>query len=112
MDQLLIHLARIHAKLDTILCGLQTLTRKGDSMSAELDTLASQVAASVTVEQSAVTLLNGLSAQITALAASGGTPAQFNDLAARLKTSADALAAAVVANTAAAPPAAPAKAGS
>ncbi|MDE2097696.1 MAG: hypothetical protein KGL39_10645 [Patescibacteria group bacterium] len=100
----------MHAKLDTILCELQSLTLKGATMSQELDTLAAQVAASVTVEQSAITLLNGLSNQITALAASGGTPAQFTALATQLKTSADALSAAIVANTPSAPTATPATA--
>lgn len=65
-----------------------------------LDALTAQVAASVTVEQSAIALITGLAAQV--LATAGDAPAA-NALAASLQSSAAALAAAVAANTPAAP---------
>lgn len=68
----------------------------------ELATLTASVARNGDVEASAITLLQGLSAQITANA---GNPAKLAELAASLTTQADSLAAAVVANTPAAPPA-------
>jgi hypothetical protein len=58
--------------------------------------LTTQVQANTDAEASAVTLIQGLAAQIAAVAGDG--PA-VTALAAKLKTSADALAAAVVANT-------------
>ena len=70
---------------------------------AALDDLTAQVAANTTVEASAVTLIQGLAAQ---LAAAGTDPAKLASLQASLKTSADSLAAAITANTPAAPPAA------
>ena len=66
---------------------------------APLDDLIAQVTANVTVEGSAVTLIQGIAAQLAA----APTPAQVSSLAAQLKTSADALGAAVAANTPAAP---------
>lgn len=71
----------------------------------EIDTLTADVARNGDVEASAVTLLQGLAAQITANA---GNPAKLAELAATLTTQSDALAAAVIANTPAAPPAPPA----
>ncbi len=67
--------------------------------SPELDALSAQVTATDTVIDSAITLINGLAAQITATA--GDKPAALA-LAAALKEKADALAAAVAANTPAA----------
>lgn len=68
-------------------------------MSSEFDALTAQVAANTTVEGSAATLIAAIAAQLAA----EPTPAQVSALAAQLKTSADALSAAVVANTPAAP---------
>ncbi len=75
-------------------------------MSTELDTLTAQVTANTTVEGSAIVLIQGLASQI---AAAGTDPAKLSALSASLKVSADALAAAITANTPAAPPAQPAK---
>ena len=61
-----------------------------------LDDLTAQVAANTTVIGSALTLIKGFSAQ---LAAAGTDPAKLAALQASLKTSDDALAAAVAANT-------------
>ena len=83
----------IASKLDEILRG----ERK---MSAELDALAAQVEQNTTVEESAVTLIQGLAAQI---AAAANDPAAIAALSAKLQSSATALAAAIAANTPAAP---------
>lgn len=64
-----------------------------------LDDLTAQVSASVTVETSAITLINGIAA---AIVAAGTDPAKLNALGAQLQTSSNALAAAVAANTPAA----------
>lgn len=64
-----------------------------------LDELEKQVAATATVEASAVALIQGIATQ---LAAAAGDPVKVAALAASLKSSTDALAAAVQANTPAA----------
>ncbi len=75
-----------------------------------LDALSAQIQANLDVEASAVVLINGISQRITdavtAALAGGATAAElqpFTDLAAAMKTEADALAAAIVANTPAQP---------
>lgn len=65
-------------------------------MSTGIDNLTAQVKANEDVESSAVLLIQGIAAQI---AAAGVDPAKLADLTASLKASADALSAAVVANT-------------
>ncbi len=76
-------------------------------------TLTAQVAANTDVEKSALALINGFSARldaaIAAATAAGATPAQLKalaDLSTTVKSSDDELAAAVAANTPAAPPSA------
>jgi len=69
---------------------------------ALLDALTAQVTANTTVIESALTLINGFAAQ---LAAAGTDPAALAALQASLKSEDDKLAAAVAANTPAAPPA-------
>lgn len=68
-----------------------------------LDNLVTEVSETTTVQASAVTLLNGLSAVITdvraQLAAQGIDNATLNNLSANLDTSTNDLAAAVSANT-------------
>jgi hypothetical protein len=66
---------------------------------ADLAPLTAAIASNTTVIGSALTLINGFAAQ---LAAAGTDPTKLADLAASLKTSDDALAAAVAANTPAA----------
>ena len=73
---------------------------------AALDDLQAEVARNTSVEASAVTLIQGLAAQIAAATANNDTAA-LAKLTSDLSASADALAAAVTANTPA-PPAAPA----
>jgi hypothetical protein len=88
-------------KLDRLLQMVEAVLGKEFSrMSQALDDLATQVAANTSVEESAVTLINGLAAQ---LAAAGTDPAKLQSLQASLKASADDLAAAVAANTVADP---------
>ena len=63
---------------------------------AHLDALTAQVAANTEVEASAVILINGLAAKLFEFA---NDPAAITALATQLQASADALAAAVAANT-------------
>ena len=79
---------------------LATLITQGEIMSQEMDSLAAQVEQTLTVEQSAIVLIQGIAAQLQDAA---GDKTKSLELAAKLKTSADALAAAVTANTPAAP---------
>lgn len=71
-------------------------------MSGELDKLNAAVTRNADVEASAVALLQGLKAALDAAIASGN-PVQLQALSDSLGASTDALAAAVVANTPAAP---------
>jgi hypothetical protein len=84
--------------------GFYILAKGERIMSAELDALTAQVQANTEVEASAVTLIQGLAAQI---AANTTDPAALTALSEQLKTSADALAAAITANTPASPASAP-----
>lgn len=100
----------IHSQNETTVLDLlrQTLVKlnliqeQEKLMSVELDALTVQVAANTSVEDSALTLIKGFAAQLAA-AIAVGNPAALTTLHDSLKASADALAAAVAANT---PPAA------
>jgi|SRR5882757_4866039 len=96
-------------KLDAIFRAVAALAAKETSMnadvSAKLDDLRQKVAAETAVNQGAVTLLNGLSAQIAALRSTTTDPtvlAAIDDLAAGVSQQTADLAAAVIANTPAA----------
>jgi hypothetical protein len=89
-------LAAVNAALTTILGKL-------NDMSKEMDALVAQVAANKTVTESAVTLLQGLKAQLDAAIASGD-PAALQALSDSLSLQDTALADAITANTPAAPP--------
>ena len=89
-------------KLDAILKLLRESRTREVHMSAELDVLTAKVTEANTVMGSAVTLIGGLAAQIEALKTD---PAALSALAASLESSKAALAAAILANTPAAPPA-------
>jgi hypothetical protein len=93
-------IVQIIATLDTIQAQLTIIQNEVRNMAADLTTISAQVAASVTVEQSAITLINGLANQISLLA---NDPAALQQLASTLANSAQALSADVVANTPAAP---------
>lgn len=98
----------VDEKLELILSQLRKLNQKGGIMSAELDALKTAVENDATVEASAITLINGLAAQIKA---AGTDPAALKAITDHLDTNASALAAAVAANTpAATPPPTPAPA--
>jgi hypothetical protein len=85
---------------EKILKSLHKVLKELKLMSASLDALTAQVAENTSAEESAITLINNIAA---ALAAAGTDPAALAELQRQLKVSGDALAAAVVANTAAAP---------
>lgn len=93
-------LSRIELRLNQHGSLLAALVTGDQIMSSQLDALTSQVAQVETVEQSAVTLIKGLADQLKAIS---NDPVAILALADRLHTSSDALAAAVTANTPAAP---------
>lgn len=98
------HSDETHDALRRIEGLLRQVLAKEDHMSKELDALTLQVQANADAEASAILLIQGLAAQI---AAAANDPAAITALATTLKTSADALGAAIVANTPATPPATP-----
>jgi len=87
--------------LQQVIQQLNSMETKENTIMAALDDLTAQVASNTTVEGSALTLIQGLAAQLAAAIASGN-PAALSNLQTQLKSSADALAAAVAANTPAA----------
>ena len=89
--------AQRHAE---IIKALNAITKQGVTMTQEVDDLQAAVAAEGTVIDSAITLLNGLSARIADLAED---PVALKALSVEVKAKSDALAAAVVANTPAEP---------
>lgn len=94
-------LDRIEEKLDRLLL-LMGATLLGEGfIVAELDDLRVQVAINTQVEGSAVTLILGIAAKLEA-AIAAGNPVALVALKDELKASADSLASAVSANTAAA----------
>lgn len=78
------------------------IIHKLNRMANELEDLKAAVARDTEVDQSAITLLNGLKAALDAAIASGD-PAALQALSDQLGSNADSLAAAVTANTPAAP---------
>jgi len=80
---------------------LQLIVDILENIMSELSDLQDQVAATIGIEQSAVTLIQGLAAKIDALVAGAGAggvdPAELTKLKDALKSEADALAAAVTA---------------
>jgi len=87
----------IGQKLD-MLTTLATQTK--EAIMADLDSLKAEVERNTAVDQSAITLLTGLAAQIESLKTD---PAALQALADQLRGSSDSLAAAVAANTPAQP---------
>jgi hypothetical protein len=86
-------LERIEDKLDQLLV---SFTQAKEAIMADLGSLTAEVERNTAVDQSAITLLNGLAAQIESLKSD---PVALQALADQLKGSSDNLAAAVVANT-------------
>jgi chromosome segregation ATPase len=97
---LLTQLDKIDRKLDKLLKGQityqTTLERKMSQLDDALDDLTSQVKANTDAEASATALIQGLAEKIEQQATD---PQAVRDLAARLKSTAEVLSAAVVANT-------------
>lgn len=90
------------AQLDRIERKLDALAQQETNIMAAIDDLTAEVTRDTTVIDSATTLIKGFGAQ---LAAAGTDPAKLAALQNTLKTNVDSLAAAVAANTPAAPPA-------
>lgn len=90
-------LERIEDKLDQL---LTTFSQAKETIMADLAGLKAEVERNTAVDQSAITLLNGLAAQIESLKTD---PAALQALADQLKASSNDLAAAVAANTPASP---------
>lgn len=86
-------LVRIEDKIDAVMA---TIESQGEEMSAELDRLTTDVANLRTVEDSAITLLQGLAAQIRDNA---NDPAALTALADSLEADTADLSAAITANT-------------
>jgi hypothetical protein len=86
---------------------LQSIIRRLDDMAIDLTHLTAEVADVATVEASAVVLIQGIAQKIADAVASAGVDpaaqATVDGLVAQLKGSSDALAAAITANTPAAP---------
>lgn len=83
---------------------LENIVRRLDNMAVDLTALTAEVAAVGTVEQSAITLINGIAAQIAAAVAAvpsadPATQTAINALTAQLTAETAALSAAVTANT-------------
>jgi len=101
-------LDRIEKKLDQLLLQMglgialdRAQLQEGEIIMSALDDLTAQVSKNTDVEGSAVTLIQGIAAQL-ANAIASGNPAALTALQNQLSASADALAAAVAANTPAA----------
>lgn len=96
-------------RADDVYGMLAAVFQLGEEIMSALDDLTAQVAANTTAETSAVMLIQGLADQLKAAIAAGpgaNDPALV-DLTTKLHASADALGAAIVANTPAAPAPAP-----
>jgi RIO-like serine/threonine protein kinase len=98
---------KVLSKLDRIIRLLEYVIEKELQMSAELDALQVSVTNAETVEASAVTLIQGISAQLATLsaelAAAGQDTTAIDKMKNDLDTSTQALADAVTVNTPAAP---------
>jgi hypothetical protein len=92
--EILAAIAQTNAKLDRL---YSLITSQGAIMASDLQALTDQVNASIGVEQSAITLIQGLAADIASLK---NDPAALQALADQLKTSAANLSAAITANPA------------
>jgi hypothetical protein len=97
-------LDRIEKKQDALISMVMVLSQKEEEHfmadTSALDALTAQVTENTDLEQSAILLIQGLADQI---ANAGTDPAALAALSAKLKSSADALAAAITANTPAPP---------
>jgi hypothetical protein len=92
-------IGRIEAKVDQILSLLSLLVTEGKKTMSAIDDLTAAVARETTVNQSAITLIQGLAARVNAAT----DMTQVKALVADLNAQSDAMAAAVTANTPSAP---------
>ena len=97
--ELNVHFPELINAINTGIQLLTTLNEKVNNMATSLDTLTTAVTTNTSVIDSAIALINGIAAQITA---AGTDPVALASLVSSLKSEDDALAAAVVANTPAA----------
>jgi hypothetical protein len=95
-----VHGAETDKRLEEIILLLQVLRKQESKIMADLTALTAAVQRETDVEQSAVVLLQQLKSQLDA---AGTDPVALKALSDQLGSNADALAAAVVANTPAAP---------
>lgn len=94
----------IYPKLDLILALLHRITRQENTMAIDLTKMNAEIAANTTVTSSVVALVNNLAAQIAALSTTDpATQAQIDALVQTLSSNDTTIAAAVTANTPAAP---------
>lgn len=100
-DPILDAIKRIERKVDLLLYQSGKEEFAMSALQDALDALTTQVSENTSLEQSAITMIQGLAQQI---AQAADDPAEVAALSAHLKESADALAAAITANTPAAPP--------
>jgi hypothetical protein len=89
-------------RLEFIILMLIRIYNQGVTIMADLTSLTAQVAQNTSVEGSALTLIQGIAAQLAA-AIAANDPAAIQSLQDQLSASATALAAAIAANTPAAP---------
>jgi hypothetical protein len=100
-QDMLSRLDTLHANQLVILNKLNVIIGKENTMAVDLSALTAEVARNTTVEQSVVTLVNNLAAQIAAIPPSTDpvTQAALDALNATLTQNDDAIASAVAANT-------------
>ncbi len=95
-------LREMDAKLDVLLARQANQLKREDTMAKTLDDVLADVQAETTVTQSAITLLQGLKAQLDAAIAAGDL-GKVQQIADGIEANTAALSAAVSANTSAAP---------
>lgn len=89
---------RLIERLDLIISTLNKLLNKEIQLMATITDLTTAIASESTIDDSIITLLNGIVAQLQAAQASGD-PAQLDIVLAGIKANSDKISAAVVANT-------------
>ena len=92
-------LRRIESTLNRVAGLTERLTNQGAAMSQELEALRAEVAETKMVQESAVRLIEGISARIQAAIDAGGKPEDFVAMKEELDAANAALSAAVEANT-------------
>ena len=96
LDALIIEMAVIRSNISNVVTMLQASAEKEKHMTKELDVLQAAVEENTSLDNSIITLVDGLAVQIAALK---DDPAKLAALAASLKASSAAISAAITANT-------------